>query len=73
MSPNAKHQQKKKRVLVIGAGSAGMACADQLSLPENRELFDVTLVDVSLLHNHSVIKGDEEKEKTTLSLKGGKS
>jgi len=50
MSPNAKHQQKKKRVLVIGAGSAGMACADQLSLPENRELFDVTLVDVSLLY-----------------------
>lgn len=47
MSPNASNGQKRKRVLVIGAGSAGMACADQLSLPENRELFDVTLVDVS--------------------------
>ncbi|GAA5949729.1 hypothetical protein JCM3765_007665 [Sporobolomyces pararoseus] len=45
MSPNASNGQKRKRVLVIGAGSAGMACADQLSLPQNRELFDVTLVD----------------------------
>jgi len=35
--------KQKKRVLVIGAGSAGMACADQLSL--KRDLFDVTLVD----------------------------
>ncbi|GAA6058502.1 hypothetical protein JCM10212_006941 [Sporobolomyces blumeae] len=41
MAPNS--TQKRKKVLVVGAGSAGMACADQLSL--KRDLFDVTLVD----------------------------
>jgi NADPH-dependent 2,4-dienoyl-CoA reductase/sulfur reductase-like enzyme len=35
--------QKKKRVLVVGAGAAGMACADALA--ERPDRFDVTLVD----------------------------
>lgn len=36
------HQNPKKRVLVVGAGAAGMACASQLSQSAK---FDVTLVD----------------------------
>lgn len=48
MPEQHQQQHKKKKVIIVGAGSAGMACADQLSLPENRDLFDVTLVDVSL-------------------------
>ena len=34
---------RKKRVLVVGGGSAGMSCADQLSA--NGDEFDVTLID----------------------------
>lgn len=40
MAPQA---QKKKRVLVVGAGCAGMSCAEQLSMHPDR--FDVTLVE----------------------------
>jgi NADH dehydrogenase FAD-containing subunit len=35
--------QPKKRVLVVGAGAAGMACADSLSAHPDR--FDVTVVE----------------------------
>ncbi|GAA5922783.1 uncharacterized protein JCM15063_003423 [Sporobolomyces koalae] len=45
MSTSNKQQQKRKRVLVIGAGSAGMAAADQLSL--KKDLFDVTVVEAT--------------------------
>lgn len=34
---------QKKRILVVGAGCAGMSCADQLS--EHSDKFDVTLID----------------------------
>jgi NADPH-dependent 2,4-dienoyl-CoA reductase/sulfur reductase-like enzyme len=33
----------KKRVLIVGAGAAGMSCADGLS--QHPERFDVTLID----------------------------
>jgi predicted NAD/FAD-binding protein len=35
--------QPKKRVLIVGAGAAGMACAEQLSHHPDR--FDVTLME----------------------------
>lgn len=35
--------QRKKKVLVVGAGAAGMACADRLS--RHPDAFDVTLVE----------------------------
>ncbi|GAA5914445.1 hypothetical protein JCM5296_002141 [Sporobolomyces johnsonii] len=38
-----KKPQQRKRVLVVGAGAAGCACAEQLS--QKKELFDVTLVE----------------------------
>ena len=41
--PSSKRQQPKKRVLVVGAGAAGMACAEQLSHHPDR--FDVTVID----------------------------
>lgn len=34
---------KKKKVLVVGAGAAGMSCAHHLS--EHPDKFDVTLID----------------------------
>ncbi|KAH8702989.1 hypothetical protein GQ44DRAFT_743778 [Phaeosphaeriaceae sp. PMI808] len=40
---NGRGKDGKKRVLVIGAGAAGMSCAHHLS--QHREQFDVTLVD----------------------------
>jgi NADH dehydrogenase FAD-containing subunit len=39
----------KKRVLVVGAGAAGMACASQLSQSAK---FDVTLVDAVVRPSH---------------------
>lgn len=39
---SSQQQKPKKRVLVVGAGAAGMACASQLSQSPD---FDVTLVD----------------------------
>lgn len=36
-------ETRKKRVLVVGAGAAGMACTDSLSQHPDR--FDVTLVE----------------------------
>lgn len=62
MSPDntKKNIQNRKRVIVIGAGAAGMACADQLSLPENRDKYDVTLVDVSYsLPQVSHLRGED--------------
>lgn len=41
MSPQ--DRPRKKRVLIVGAGAAGMSCAD--SLAEHRDRFDVTLVE----------------------------
>ncbi|GAA6012558.1 hypothetical protein JCM11491_005433 [Sporobolomyces phaffii] len=38
-------EPKRKRVLIVGAGAAGCACADQLS--SRPDLFDVTLVESS--------------------------
>lgn len=39
----SKMPSTKKRVLIVGAGSAGMSCADQLA--EHPDRFDVTLID----------------------------
>jgi NADPH-dependent 2,4-dienoyl-CoA reductase/sulfur reductase-like enzyme len=36
-------ETRKKRVLIVGAGAAGMACADALA--DHPDKFDVTLVD----------------------------
>ncbi|GAA5898238.1 hypothetical protein JCM8208_000191 [Rhodotorula glutinis] len=41
--PSSKQQQPKKRVLVVGAGAAGMACAEQLS--HHPDKFDVTVIE----------------------------
>jgi 2-polyprenyl-6-methoxyphenol hydroxylase-like FAD-dependent oxidoreductase len=36
-------EQSKKRVLIVGAGAAGMACADSLAAHPDR--FEVTMVE----------------------------
>lgn len=38
-----KDTSKRKKVLIVGAGAAGMSCANQLA--EHPDKFDVTLVD----------------------------
>ena len=43
MSNGMANAPKRKRVLVVGAGAAGMACTEQLSMHPDR--FDVTLVE----------------------------
>ncbi|EEB97610.1 hypothetical protein MPER_03038 [Moniliophthora perniciosa FA553] len=43
MMPDLEPGKGPKRVLVIGAGAAGMACADTLA--QHPERFDVTLVE----------------------------
>ncbi|ESK93396.1 flavin-containing amine oxidasedehydrogenase [Moniliophthora roreri MCA 2997] len=43
MMPDLEPGKKPKRVLVVGAGAAGMACADTLA--QHPERFDVTLVE----------------------------
>jgi protoporphyrinogen oxidase len=35
--------QQKKRVLIVGAGAAGMSCAEQLS--QHKDRFDVTVIE----------------------------
>ncbi len=42
-SANNNNGKPKTRVLVIGAGAAGMACAEQLS--QHQEKFDVTVIE----------------------------
>lgn len=41
------HQSRRKRILIVGAGASGMACADQLSLKPDQ--YEVTIIEVSLL------------------------
>ncbi|KAF1951781.1 FAD/NAD(P)-binding domain-containing protein [Byssothecium circinans] len=43
MATNAKTKSQRKRVLVVGAGAAGMSCAHHLS--SHSDKFDVTLID----------------------------
>ena len=40
-------QSRRKRILIVGAGASGMACADQLSLKPDQ--YEVTIIEVSLL------------------------
>jgi predicted NAD/FAD-binding protein len=41
--PGSSPGQQRKKVLVVGAGAAGMSCAEQLS--QHPGAYDVTLVD----------------------------
>jgi len=49
MSPASadEYQSRRKRILIVGAGASGMACADQLSLKPDQ--YEVTIIEVSLL------------------------
>ncbi|KAM0711639.1 hypothetical protein Q7P35_001006 [Cladosporium inversicolor] len=64
MAPNTENQ-KRKRVLVVGAGAAGMSCAHHLA--EHPDKFDVTLIDAVDYCGGQAYSIPLDKEKTGAS------
>ncbi|GAB7330103.1 hypothetical protein MBLNU13_g01786t1 [Cladosporium sp. NU13] len=64
MAPNTENQNRKK-VLVVGAGAAGMSCAHHLA--EHPDKFDVTLVDAVDYCGGQAYSIPLDKEKTGAS------